>query len=407
MQPESRPASEEGLPAIGPLRDLPPASVVQGAARPVISEYNNHKIRNLCLLLSMTVVLDHSMTWDASRYWPGESIARPVVEETQVRPAEAWVEEFLSGALGRITNPTFFAVSAYLFFWAWTPDLRSLRRKWRRRAFTLVVPWLVWGALGKLLWLADFLWSHRVALARMHQSGHWGWPQLIRTYYWMALPSQLWFLEQLILLMLLVIPLLVFMLPRLRAWTLLPIAILYFSPLQDTAFFLRKSGLCFFVLGAVMGYLAQPLVVPSRQWAWRLTSLWIGVAIVFTAVALRWNTPIASLYRILVLIGLMGAWAAYDLVPPACHRALSSVARFRFFIYMGFDPLLPILQRHWEPALTGSEAGRLLSYFLFPAVVITICLAAAWTLYRAAPAVYFIITGGRMPDLQPATGFRR
>lgn len=394
--PDSLPS--EGLQAIGPLRDFPPTVPDPAPSQPLLSDYVNAKIRTLCLLLSIMVVFNHAITWGDLRSWQGESILPPSSEEVASAPYEVAIEHWLSGSVGRITNPVFFAVSGYLFFWAWRPTWPSLIRKWRRRAFSLVLPLVLWGAWGRTLWMLDYLWINRQPLAVMGRRGTWGWFEAAQTWFGMNSPSQLWFITQLLWLMLIAAPVLALVLPRVRWWALPAITVFYFLPGPDPVWVFRKAALCFFSTGALLGAMAQPLTLGSVRWRRAGLTLWLGAATGYTILAMSAPVHLTLFFKVLVLLGIWGAWCAYDFLPERCHRVLGWIAPYRFFVYMGFDPLLPIMQKHWMSAFMGTQGGRVLSYFLFPTVVVGLCLFMAWSLHRLAPGLYFIGTGGRTPD---------
>ncbi|MGE3312056.1 MAG: acyltransferase [Limisphaerales bacterium] len=387
--------------AIGPLRDFPNPEAGPAPTTPAVSEYNNAKIRNLCLLLSIAVVFNHAVTWGDLRLWQGESIAMPDLADGAVGRFELLSQFFVSGALGRITNPVFFLASGYLFFWAWRPSWSSLCRKWKRRTLSLLAPWAIWAALGKLLWLADYLVTNRHALGVMIRKGTWGGEELLMTYLGMHVPSQLWFLQQLMYLMVFVVPVLIWLLPRLGWWVLGLGAILFFIPGLDPILIFRKPGLCFFTVGALLGYKAQDLALPSRRHAWILTGAWLVGAAAYTAAAVFGSMPLTAIYKALVLLGVVGIWGAYDVFPETFRRGLGHLAPYRFFVYMGFDPLLPILHKHGYGAFAGSEMGRVAAYVVFPLAVVFLCTAGARLLLAISPGVYDVVSGGRTPGLVP------
>jgi hypothetical protein len=392
----------DDLPAISALRDFPSPADGRASTTPRIAEYNNAKIRNLCLLLSIAVVFNHSITTGDLRHWQGESIRGATGEELSAGSLEVLIEYFLSGAIGRVANPVFFLVSGYLFFWAWRPDWPTLRRKWRRRAFTLLVPLVMWTLIGKGLWTLDHLWTNRRAIATMIREGTWGMGELVRTFAAMNVPSQLWFIQQLLLLMVVVAPLLAILIPRLRWWTLLPLGALYFLQGLDPIFWvLRKVPFCCFGAGAVLGYLAQPLVIRARSVAWTAFAVWLAAAVAYTMLAVFTRTPLSGPFKLLLVTGVIGIWAAYDLLPESARRVLAIGAAYRFFIYMGFDPALPILQKHFLGVFGASEGARLATYFFFPCVVVALCIGVACALNRFAPGLYYLITGGRTPSSLP------
>jgi surface polysaccharide O-acyltransferase-like enzyme len=384
--------------AIGALRDVPVSGEVP--APPRISRYNEAKIRNVCLLLSIAVVFNHAITVGDLRQWQGESVSGPAAEEISAAPLEAILEYFLSGALGRIANPLFFMVSGYLFFWSWKPDWPSLLRKWRHRAFTLLVPLILWSVLGKALWTLDHLWINRGPVAAMARAGEWGGREVISTFVEMNGPSQLWFIQQLLLLMVLVAPILAWMLPRVGWWIVPPLVILYFTPGMDPLLgIFRKPSLCFFATGALLGIRSHELVLRSRNWSRGVFVFWMVAAIAYTGLAATSDAALGPVLKLVVLIGIAGCWAAYDLLPERLHDWLAVWAPYRFVIYMGFDPLLPILQRHFLTSFSANQASRIAAYLVFPCVVVVICVIAARMLYRLAPGIYFVIAGGRTPPV--------
>lgn len=383
------------LPALGPLRDDPGPLPPEVLSQPRIDSDTSHKIRSVCFILSVAVVFNHAATYEHVWDWQGYRTEPLPPGYFASAPVEIAIQQFLSGALGRITNPVFFLVSGFLFFYAWKPDAASWKRKLRRRAFTLLMPFFVWGFMGMFLNYLNYLGQHWRALLDPELRGPFGWGDVLVTFFNQYPPTQLWFLRDLMLIMVFGVPVLVLAV-RLRPFVFLPIlAAAYFLmwslPVAD------KNGFCFFALGAYLGCRQFQPQYPSHARRAMAIVLWLALACAYTilAIATDWNLQI--LFKCVVLAGIGGIWAAYDLFPASWQRALDRVSAFRFFVYMGFDPLLPILEKPLLAAVPPSEWWRLLVYFVLPLAVSALCVLAAWTINRWWPRFYYVITGGRLP----------
>ena len=111
--------------------------------------------------------------------------------------------------------------------------------------------------------------------------------------------------------------------------------------------------------------------------------------------ALFTDWDLKFMVNIVVLTGVFGIWAFYDLLPDCVCDWLTRLSPYRFFIYMAFDPILPILQRvvsQWVPA---TPVFNLASYFLYPAIVVALCVGMGMSLRSRLPRGYLVLTGGR------------
>lgn len=380
---------------LGALRDDPGPlpSEVRNQAR--ISEEISQKIRNICFILSVTVIFNHAITYTHVWDWQGYREEPLDAGYFATVPFEIGIQHFLSGALGRITNPVFFLVSGFLFFYAWKPDRKSWERKLRRRAFTLLVPYLAWGAIGKLLNGLN-LYAGKVRFL-MDQSPGYSLSDILITFWNMHPPTQLWFLHDLMFMMIFAVPI-ILLLVRLPPAIFVPILLVAYA--LPWFAYVDKNALCFFTAGAYLGYRRfNPQFTSNRvRVLCILISLSLGIAYTTLAIATDWNLRL--LFKAMIITGITGIWALYDFFPAAVHRYLDHFSGYRFFVYMGFDPLLPILQQPILAALPGTEASRLAVFFILPLIVAAICIGVAALLHRIAPAFYHVITGGRLPTKQ-------
>ncbi|MBI4662626.1 MAG: acyltransferase [Verrucomicrobia bacterium] len=359
-----------------------------------LNEYVDSKIRNICLILSVMVAFNHSRTIDLSYGWEGLSLSPITFDYLGRAPLEIFLEHSLSGALGRITNPFFFLISGFLFFYNWRPTLGSWLGKMHKRLFTLLGPFVIWSLLGKLVNFVTFVLENPEVVAGSGVSGLKYAQSMCRLFLSMPSPGQLWFVRALMLIML-GAPVLAWLITKLRAKTLLLIYALYLSPYQTPWDWVDKSAICFFAFGATLGYLRANIWLGSRSLAKMLVGFWFLSAGLYTALSLVWDWDLTLLFKFMILGGLPGIWALYELLPEWIHNWLGGFAPYRFFVYMGFDPLLTIVQDHYYAILPPSQLTNLLGYLCLPTIVVALCILLARCLRRRLPSLYFVLTGGR------------
>ncbi len=353
----------------------------------------NTKIRNLCLILSVLVIFNHATTDLAI---VGSEQQPSVVRSEAGIAVASWetvVQFFLSGSMWRVTNPVFFMASGFLFFFGWRPTLLGLHRKLSKRVFTLFGPFLIWTVLSMSINFVSYTLASFPAFQQEWAAGRISWSQVVTFFLNMPWSGQLWFLHDLLLIMAFVVPVLTLVLPRLRGWTIPLFLALYFSDLPNPG--VGRPGLCFFAIGATLGYLRLQPTFPTPQWRRIAVMAWVGTAGAYTILSLLTVWQLKPLFNLLVLVGIAGVWAFYDLLPAGAHNWLTRLSPYRFFIYMMFDPLLPILQRVITPWLSPTPLVKLLCYFLLPLIVIALCIGIASSLRQRLPRGYAVLTGGR------------
>lgn len=383
------------------LRDaLPTARIKPLAACSTVAQQSartsvelNTKIRNLCLILSILVVFNHSSTYNPLIGSDGHPMVSLVGPEPGASLIEVGVQFFLSGSLWRVANPIFFMVSGYFFFFGWQPSLGGLGQKLGKRIFTLLAPFLIWTVLTMSINFLVYCTVSVPAFKSDWDAGRITASQLVTFFLNMPTSSQLWFLRDLLLVLVFVVPVLALFLPRL-GWTAVALFVGYYlSGLPGPG--IHRATLAFFGVGAALGYLCVQPRYPSALPRRLAVIVWAGVAAGYFILALFTDWNLKSMMNIVVITGIFGIWAFYDLLPGRVCEWLTRLSPYRFFIYMAFDPILPILQRvvgQWVPP---TPAFNLLSYFLYPAVVVALCVGLGMSLRHRLPRGYLMLTGGR------------
>ncbi len=324
------------------------------------------------------------------------------------QPVSVYVQVFVNQGFARVAVPLFFAVSGFLFFHnlqGGPATAARLAAKMRRRVRSLVVPYLIWSALGILLFLLlqTIAWSKPFFAASRRIIAEKSIAQLAEFWLLDPIPGQLWFLRDLIVLACLS-PAIYWFVRRLGLGVVVPVGGLWalaLNPPLDLGPYpiVSIQGLFFFTLGAYLALwrpidLERPM--PGRK---TLAAAWLALIAVGVYRFLFQGEPQIVLstshaFRsVSIGMGLLALWGNYPLLRPLLEsRPGTWLAQFTFVIYAAQLPMLTILRRL---ALDHLGVAPLAAFFLLPVVVIAICVFAALLTRRLVPPLYAVMTGGR------------
>jgi len=361
------------------------------------------KLTAVTLLAICAVIVLHSGNLN-SRFLTGHFRGK-APEAPAVAVAVEW---FFSNALVRWAVPLLFALSGFLFARDLVPSVGSFARKYRSRARTVLVPFLLWSAMGIALLalegslpLPGRLTDPAVARSLAHLDLLERWLRHPVTY-------PLWFLQAL-LLCILVSPALYVLVDRLGYVGLAPLVALWGLTRDGHGNYFDPLALTFFALG-----MAVALRLRAGRWvpfagaddgegrlATVLPPLFMVACVVYGA-TLRESGAwwAAVLYEGIMCLGVAAVWLGYDVYLRRWEssRAVTALAPLAFFIFCAQEPALHWYKRFFLVLTGGSRAGTgavLVSYVLTPlATLATVALAGA-ALRALIPPVYGLLTGGR------------
>ena len=341
------------------------------------------------------------------------------------------LERFFTDTLGQTAVPGFFMVSAYLFFRTLPKDsgkpfpvlkLDWVLQKWKRRVFSLFLPFVIWNLLYYFLHLLSG-WAG--ALFHLPQAEQV--PLDVQTLVSAALHYTynpvFWYLFQLCLLTLLA-PLLFYLVRGKKTGA----AVLFLSFLAAVFWeklpvhVVNEDALFYYLLGIYGALHKKPLIEAGRHagrallLAAGLLVLWylafetgilpeafcmLPLAVIARAVLFRAAVPLV-LYFLLTLFMERGAEKAQTRKELQEPKNPPAFMRITFFIYATHYLIIKLINAFLfsvlskEAVLTGgSMLILLLVYFLLP----TICTAAAYTascvLKACAPRLWGLLSGGR------------
>lgn len=351
------------------------------------------KLRLVTLLAVTAVLFVHAYNM-TSRFGSGENAA----EMRGAPGVVGFIEYLISQALTRWPAAMLFAISGFLFFHNLQPDWATYKRKYAGRLRTVVVPFLLWSALGLALYLFLQALPQSSAYFSHDFLGELSVGHIADKLLYHPVGYPLWFLQTLIVCFALA-PLLYWPARTLRWLAPLPFAVLWVLGTSATNWNDWK-GLTFFTLGAVVALERRRGVrLTPAPWVGRLLfPLWLLACVLFTAF-LRGESAFwaHSLHKALMCMAVAAIWFGYEtyLRPLEDRPLVTFLLPFSFFIFVAQEPLLTMIKRVGLRVLGSSDAAMLVVYFAAPLLTLALVVGAAVLLRRYAPTPYAWLTGGR------------
>jgi len=338
-------------------------------------------------------------------YGAEESFSDETIRAASVSTAASFVQALFSQVLPRVAVPLFYAISGYLFFTRFDGSKKSYAEKLQSRVDTLLIPYLAWNAIT----IICFALAQAFPLTSHYLSGHnklvaeFGLLDYLNAFVGYGpkrkpIAYQLWYIRDLILLVLLVPAISVLV----RNWPKLFLACsaavwLYIG--RQHALPIDPGAWLFFCLGAVVAGNINRLADIDRVGA-LATCLYLAIALLDAALP-RSHLAGMLTHKAGICVGVITAWYLIGKVPRESRgaHALIRLAPYAFFVFAA-HALVLITVRKLSYKLIVPESGMaiLLVYFLAPMVTIAITLGAGAGLQRCAPRAYRILSGGRKPD---------
>lgn len=324
----------------------------------------------------------------------------------------AWVQYLLANGLLRFRIPMLFIISGYLFA---LHDAQPHGPRIRKRARTLLVPYLIWSAFALLLTflLEEQPWM-RAGIAHSHVAQiddarlllhEYRWYELVLRWLFAPVAYQLWFVRVLFIYNL-AYPLILRAVTRKTGrYAFFAVAVLLWL-LTFNLGFVEGEGLLFFALGVWIQKSGFGIDSP-RPWlnptAWLMA--FVALAAVKTWFAFQGESLLGNgvyplltlLHKATVVSGLIACWyGSDDIVRWFMARPwFTWLSAFAFMIYALHAPLVAYFIDASIDALQPLPGARMLAFILLPLAVIALCVATGAALRRVAPGLYGLLTGGR------------
>ncbi len=366
-----------------------------------ISRFLSQKFRFYTFACITLLLLVHGYNLNETYLQPFTTVKEPLTFTT-------FFEYFVANGLLRFRIPLLFIISGYIYS---AQDRRPYGEQIKKRAATLLVPYLIWSAIGLAItyaWQQFPITARAVLESRLDQVGdnrpyaEIGWAGVL--FRWLCAPIsfQVWFILALFLYDL--------MYPFIR-WAILrfPIPWFIFTFLvwatEMSFWVIDGRGLFFFSVGIWFQKMSVNLE-QKPKWISMYISwlLFIGLSVIktFMAFELDPESPVTYwllniLHQVAVISGIVAVWFGADRVVKWGIRKqwFNQISSFSFFIFGLHAPLAIYLTRLFYIYLYDVPNYRLLTYVVVPVIVLYFCIVMAAFLKKLAPGFYRLATGGR------------
>jgi len=311
------------------------------------------------------------------------------------------IQAFISQGISKNCRYHYFSIiSGYLFFYNIKGGyIREFLSKYKKRLNTLVVPYLVWSIYGILFYLIAQSISPLKPFFTKELITDYSVSDLLSRIFIHPIPYQLWFVRDLVVLVLLS-PIIYWSIKYLKYFFVLFFFIAWLSSFNFHI--LSSKGLLFFITGAYLGINGislQNLTLKNSYWI--LTICWILVILCKTGLSYIGFENIrllGFLLNISILLGIPAIWSMYDHLLK--DRDISTTRfyalfQYTFFLYAFHEPTLTILKKILYYILGTTELSSFIIYIFAPFFTIIIAILAGTYLKRFLPRFYNVISGKR------------
>lgn len=294
----------------------------------------------------------------------------------QVRGGEKILETLLGEGYGRLAVPMFLLISGYLFFPSKEKQFNkdAYIYKLKRRAKSLLVPYLLWNLLAYILYAIDY--SFNIV-------------DFFKSFWVIEVPGRggsspidgpLWYVRNLMILM--IASPLIYLISKHKVFTLL----LLFLWLIGLPPFNKGMliALTFFSLGGWLRYESFSVN--------RIHGVWFSIIFAMSLFSLPFiNSNIFPyVQRIMILTGILTLLSIAKKLPDTDNKVYQILASATFFIYCCHDILLNYLK-----PIAMQVSTSWWSYLLLITLDLTGCLLLFFIVTKIFPRYSKLLTGGR------------
>lgn len=348
------------------------------------------KLKTISFILVVFVVFSHS-----------NNLAINYSSETvTVKKGLNWfIQNALSEGISKIASPLFFSISGYLFYlYIKDGSITEYLPKYKKRIKTLIIPYLLWSCFGILLFLilqsipfSKFFFTHEL-IADL------SFTQLLNKFFLIPIPYHLWFIRDLIMLVL-ISPLLYWSIKTFKYYLLILFLIFWIKEIDFEVFISR--ALLFFSIGAYFSINRLNMNnLTSKNTFLYFTSWMLLVLIKTYYIYIGYNNLILIdiLHKTSIVVGIVSIWLLYDTVyknRDISQTKIFSLFQFSFFIFAFHEPTLSIIKKGLNFLMGNSEISSFIGFLIAPVIIIFLSILLGYYLKRFIPKFYYLLTGGR------------
>lgn len=353
-----------------------------------MNEYLSKKIKIISLYSIVLVVYIHA-------YNLKDRFLLPTTKISEGLNINSFFQYFISNGFARTGVPLFFAISGYLFYRSFEPSLKGYLNKLSRRAYTLLLPYVIWSALGMVLLFVVQLVPYIASTYNQELVRNYSFGKLLGRLFLSPVSFQLWFINDLIKYVILT-PVIYFIVKKGSYFSMLIFYLVWFMDINLP--FINNEGIFFYILGSFLALKSIDMCRAMRKSKLMAISFtWIVLLCIKTYLASSGGFILLYLHKASIVAGVISVWYMYDFIAAKnkYQITLLKYSTFTFFIFAGHEPLLNILTGIFVSFTGKSNLALMLIYILNPVLVILILTTVAALIRKSAGGFYKILTGGR------------
>lgn len=313
-----------------------------------------------------------------------------------------FIQDFFSEGITRIAVPLFFCISGYLFFLKFRGTINEFALKYKKRAKSLLLPYLLWSIWGLIFYFGLQLFPQSKTFFTKELIVNYSFTKILDTIFLNPIPYQLWFVRDLIVLVIFC-PFIYWITKYFRIIPILLLFVIWLGLFKFSFVIFSNEAILFFCLGVYFAinkseYLTKQLNQKSYL---IFTFLWVAI-IIFKTVLMSENSDqtvlLLLLHKISIIIGLLAIWSIYDIImikKDNPNKLILSLSYLSFFLYAFHEPILTIIKKGLFHIAGASEIMSMIIYFLAPIMTIIISILLGGLIKKRIPKFYGLITGGR------------
>lgn len=368
-------------------------------------DFNSRKFKFWSFLSMFLLVFVHGYNLHERYMQPWTIPGEPINITT-------FTEYFFANGIFRFRIPMLFIISGFLYA---LHDHRPYKQRTKKRLRTLLMPYIIWSAVGfAFTWFLELFpyskaivyASHIVQIDDHRMLLHdYRWYEILGRLILIPVPYQLWFIRVLLIYNIAYPAIRWCVTHRLVKWIFFSIAALMWLGTMGFVLF-EGEGLLFFSLGVWMQKTNFNIDLPAR---W-LKPLWWGcgfilLATIKTVLAFLGQPVLGNaifpaliiLHKSVILCGLISAWYGCNGLVNWCmqRKWFVWITAFSFIIYAIHAPLVAYSIEAVFAVVNYLPHYRLLTFILLPLTIIAFAVGTGALLRWVWPGFYGVLTGGR------------
>ncbi len=358
-----------------------------------MGKFLSRKLRFISVFAMAAVIMIHSYNY-------ADNFLTPTTRISEGFRFPPMLEYFFSNGICRFAVPLFFMISGFLFFYNYKNSVDGYLTKIKKRAYSLLVPYVIWALLSGLLVtiLSQFAFFGELPIISQ-RAVSWG-----EFYKYLINPPafQLWYIQQLLIFVVLA-PLIYALVKYTRGFILILFGGLWAA---DINYIINSTGLFFFSLGATFAIFFKWKNITRKGHRIHtivFTTIWIGISLIYTIIAATTKKGDTFIDVVMLLmsklnevIGVVAMWLLFDHIAKRItdKKGFLIASTHLFFVYAMHEPLLHIFYQIGLKQEAG-VLGHLGLYIGLPLSVGAVCIIVSMAMRKNLRKVHRFFVGGR------------